>query len=76
MARQQLARAAQLANEWFIAIKMEDTPHQRTVLGELIDAVVPVRCSLGEYEARISWSPFARTYLGAGVLDTPGLPPE
>jgi len=58
-----------------VAVKMEDTQRQRAVLGELIDGVVPVRRSMGGYEARNSWSALARECLEAGVFEGSQTPP-
>jgi hypothetical protein len=74
--REELARAARLAKEWPLAVKMEDTQRQRVVLGELIDGVVPVRRSMGGYEARISWSALARECLEVGVFEGSQTPPR
>jgi hypothetical protein len=58
-----------------VACNMEETQRQRAVLRELIDAVIPVRRSIGDYEARISWSALARDCFDAGVFEDSQTPP-
>ena len=63
--RQQRAGVTRIAAQWLEASSHQDVERQGVVLHELIEAVVPVRLSLGQYKAVIRWTPFAGDYLAA-----------